>query len=123
MQAAERLLRLVDRQHQRRAWIAFPYAVMKKYGDDQAGNLAALIAYYGFLSLFPLMLVLVTLLGMLLHNHPELQDAIQASALANFPVIGEEISGNGGHHLRRAPDRLRGGPDAPGGARADAAGG
>lgn len=99
MQAAERLLRLADRQHQRRAWIAFPYAVMKKYGDDQAGNLAALIAYYGFLSLFPLMLVLVTLLGMLLHNHPELQDAIQASALANFPVIGKEISGNV-HSLR-----------------------
>jgi YihY family inner membrane protein len=99
MQAAERLLRLADRQHQRRAWIAFPYAVMKKYGDDQAGNLAALIAYYGFLSLFPLMLVLVTLLGMLLHNHPGLQDAIQTSALANFPVIGKEISGNV-HSLR-----------------------
>ena len=99
MQAAERLLRRADRQHQRRAWIAFPYAVMKKFGDDQAGNLAALIAYYGFLSLFPLMLVLVTLLGMLLRNNPELQDAIQASALANFPVIGEEISKNV-HSLR-----------------------
>jgi YihY family inner membrane protein len=99
MQAAERLLRRADRQHQRRAWIAFPYAVLKKFGDDQAGNLAALIAYYGFLSLFPLMLVLITLLGMLLHNNPELKDAIQASALANFPVIGEEISNNV-HSLR-----------------------
>jgi YihY family inner membrane protein len=99
MQAAERLLRIADRQHQRRAWIAFPYAVIKKFGDDQAGNLAALIAYYGFLSLFPLMLVLVTLLGMLLHNNPGLRDAIQASALANFPVIGEEISNNV-HSLR-----------------------
>jgi YihY family inner membrane protein len=99
MQAAEKLLRRADRQHQRRAWIAFPYAVIKKFGDDQAGNLAALIAYYGFLSLFPLMLVLVTLLGMLLHNNPELQDAIQATALANFPVIGEEISNNV-HSLR-----------------------
>ena len=58
-----------------------------------------MIAYYGFLSLFPLMLVLVTLLGMLLRNNPELQDAIQASALANFPVIGEEISKNV-HSLR-----------------------
>jgi YihY family inner membrane protein len=94
MQAAERLLRRADRQHQRRVWIAFPYAILKKYGDDQAGNLAALIAYYGFLSLFPLMLVLVTSLGMLLRNHPELQVAVQASALANFPVIGEEISSN-----------------------------
>jgi YihY family inner membrane protein len=72
---------------------------MKKYGDDQAGNLAALIAYYGFLSLFPLMLVLVTLLGMLLRNNPELQDTIRTSALANFPVIGEEISKNV-HSLR-----------------------
>jgi YihY family inner membrane protein len=99
MQAAERLLRRADRQHQRRAWIAFPFAVMKKFGDDQAGNLAALIAYYGFFSLFPLMLVLVTLLGVLLRNNPELQDAIQVSALANFPVIGEEISRNV-HSLR-----------------------
>jgi YihY family inner membrane protein len=99
MQAADGLLRRADRQHQQRAWIAFPYAVMKKFGDDQAGNLAALIAYYGFLSLFPLMLVLVTLLGMLLRNNPELQDAIRTSALANFPVIGEEISRNV-HSLR-----------------------
>jgi YihY family inner membrane protein len=99
MQAAERLLRRVDRQHQQRAWIAFPYAVMKKFGDDQAGNLAALIAYYGFLSLFPLMLVLVTLLGMVLRNNPGLQDTIRTSALANFPVIGDEISKNV-HSLR-----------------------
>jgi YihY family inner membrane protein len=94
MQAAERLMRRVDEQHQRRTWIAFPYAVMKKFGDDQAGNLAALIAYYGFLSLFPLMLVLVTLLGLLVRNNPELRDTIQASALANFPVIGDDISKN-----------------------------
>ena len=99
MQAAEKLLRRADRQHQRRAWIAFPYAVIKKFGDDQAGNLAALIAYYGFLSLFPLMLVLVTLLGMLLRNNPELQDTIRTSALANVPVIGEQISNNV-HSLR-----------------------
>ena len=99
MQAADRLLRRVDRQHQQRAWVAFPYAVMKKFGEDQAGNLAALIAYYGFLSLFPLMLVLVTLLGMLLRNNPELQDTIRTSALANVPVIGEEISKNV-HSLR-----------------------
>ena len=99
MQAVDGLLRRADKQHQRRAWIAFPYAVMKKSGDDQAGNLAALIAYFGFLSLFPLMLVLVTLLGMLLRNNPELQDAIRTSALANFPVIGEDISKNV-HSLR-----------------------
>lgn len=94
MQAAEKILRRADRQHQQRAWIAFPYAVIKKFGDDHAGNLAALIAYYGFLSLFPLMLVFVTLLGMFLADNPELQDTIKASALANFPVLGEEIRKN-----------------------------
>jgi YihY family inner membrane protein len=94
MQVADRLLRRADKQHQQRAWIAFPYAVMKKFGDDQAGNLAALIAYYGFLSLFPLMMVLVTLLGLLLRNNPELQDTIRTSALANFPVLGGQISSN-----------------------------
>lgn len=94
MQVADRLLRRADKQHQQRAWIAFPYAAMKKFGDDQAGNLAALIAYYGFLSLFPLMMVLVTLLGLLLRNNPELQDTIRTSALANFPVLGGEISDN-----------------------------
>ena len=99
MQAAEKLLRRVDQQHRRRAWIAFPYAVMKKFGDDQAGNLAALVAYYGFLSLFPLMLALVTLLGLLLRHNPELQDTIRTSALANFPVIGNQISNNV-HSLR-----------------------
>ncbi|HET8525957.1 MAG TPA: YihY/virulence factor BrkB family protein [Actinomycetota bacterium] len=74
--------------------MAFPYAVLKKFGDDQAGNLAALIAYYGFFSLFPLMLVLVTVLGMVLQGNPELQEWIRSSALANFPVIGPEIDHN-----------------------------
>jgi YihY family inner membrane protein len=94
MDAAERIARRVDRAHQRRPWIAFPYAVVKKFGDDQAGNLAALISYYGFFSLFPLMLVLVTVLGMVLERNTEFREAIQRSALANFPVIGEEISRN-----------------------------
>ena len=92
MDAAERVVRRVDRAHQRRPWLAFPYAVAKKFGDDQAGHLAALVSYYGFFSLFPLMLVLVTVLGMLLEGNSELRESIQRSALANFPVIGDEIS-------------------------------
>src|SRR6266540_2124069 len=57
------ILRKVDAFQKRHAALAFPFAVVKKFGDDQAGNLAALIAYYGFFSLFPLLLVLVTALG------------------------------------------------------------
>ncbi len=94
MNAAERMARRADRAQQRRPWLAFPYAVFKKFGDDEAGNLAALISYYGFLSLFPLLLVLVTVLTMLLRENPELRASIQASALTNFPVIGPAISKN-----------------------------
>ena len=78
MDAAQRIVHGVDRAHQRRPWIAFPYAVVKKFGDDQAGNLAALVAYYGFFSLFPLMLVLVTVLGIVLQGNIELQGGSRA---------------------------------------------
>jgi YihY family inner membrane protein len=91
---AQKVLRGVDRFQQRRSWIGFPYAVMKKSGDDQAGNLAALVAYYGFFSLFPLMLVFVTILGIALRGNASLQRSIADSALANFPVIGADISQN-----------------------------
>src|ERR1039458_889564 len=56
MNAVKKLIAALDRLQQSRPWLAFPIAVWKKFGDDQAGNLAALIAYYGFASLFPLLL-------------------------------------------------------------------
>src|SRR5713101_2986857 len=62
MNMAKRALRAADEFQQQRAWLAFPVAVWKKFGDDQAGNLATLIAYFAFVSIFPLMLVLVTVL-------------------------------------------------------------
>jgi YihY family inner membrane protein len=88
------ILRRVDAFQKRHAPLAFPVAVVRKFGDDQAGNLAAVIAYYGFFSLFPLLLVLVTVLGMILRTNPDLQTRILDSALANFPVIGTDISRN-----------------------------
>jgi membrane protein len=88
------ILRKVDAFQKRHAALAFPIAVVRKFGDDQAGNLAAVIAYYGFFSLFPLLLVLVTVLGMILRTNPDLQTRVLDSALANFPVIGTEISRN-----------------------------
>lgn len=68
--------------------------MFKKYGDDQAGNQAALIAYYGFFSIFPLMLVAVTVLGIVLAHDPHLQGKVLNSALKNFPVIGTQIRHN-----------------------------
>lgn len=88
------VIRKVDRFLQRHSATAFPVAVFKKFGEDEAGNLAALIAYYGFFSLFPLLLVFVTILGLVLRGNPSLQQSIVDSALANFPVIGTQISRN-----------------------------
>lgn len=84
----------VDRFLQRHPVTAFPVAVFKKFGEDEAGNLAALIAYYGFFSLFPLLLVFVTVLGLVIRGNPDLQRTIVDSALANFPIIGTQISRN-----------------------------
>jgi len=86
-----RLLDRFDRLQQRHRALAVPFAVVRKFGDDRAGNLAALLAYYGFFSLFPLLLVLVTVLGFVLAGHSGLQDRIIHSALAQFPVLGRQI--------------------------------
>jgi membrane protein len=94
-----RLLEAVDHYQQRHAWLGFPVAVVKKFGDDQAGKLAALIAYYGFFSLFPLMLLLVTVLGFLLGRNSGFANDVLHSTLARFPIIGDQIRENV-HSLR-----------------------
>jgi YihY family inner membrane protein len=88
----ERLLRAADRFQQRHTVLGFPVGVVKKYGDDEAGKHAALLAYYGFLSLFPLLLVFVTLLGYALANNRALRQQIIDAAVAQFPVAGTQIA-------------------------------
>jgi YihY family inner membrane protein len=87
----ERALRAVDRFQQAHTVLGFPVGVVKKFGDDQAGKHAALLAHYGFLSLFPLLLVFVTLLGYALANNPELQQQVIDTVIAQFPVFGDQI--------------------------------
>jgi inner membrane protein YhjD len=88
------LLGRVDALQQRYPVTAFPAAVMKKFSKDQGGHLAALLTYYGFLSLFPLLLVFVTVLGFLLHDNPKLQQDLIDSAVGDFPVIGDQLKSN-----------------------------
>jgi membrane protein len=85
------MVRWLDRLQRRSRAAGFGIAVIYKYADDQGYYLAALIAYYAFLSLFPLLLLLTTVLGLVLAGRPELQDAILDSALAQFPVIGSQL--------------------------------
>jgi YihY family inner membrane protein len=90
MAVAERY-RALDRFQQRHAWLAFPLAVYQKFSDDQAGYLAVVITYYGFFSVFPLLLVFTSVLGYVLQDHPRLYAQIVDSALAQFPVIGPDL--------------------------------
>ena len=84
-------VRAFDRFQQRHRWLTIPMAVVKKFGDDQAGNLAALVAYYAFFSIFPLLLVFVTILGYVLQGDISAQKAITNSVLGQFPVVGTKI--------------------------------
>jgi YihY family inner membrane protein len=86
-----RPLRRFDRFQQKHAPLAIPVAVLRKFGNDQGGSLAALVAYYAFASLFPLLLVLTTILGFVLQGNPSAQKAVEGSVLGQFPVIGKQI--------------------------------
>ncbi len=77
-----------QRRHPR---LGRPLAVVYKFFDDQGSYLAALIAFYGFLSLFPLLLLLSTILNFTLADNPELQHRVLNSALGQFPVVGTQL--------------------------------
>lgn len=87
----ERPLRALDDWQQRHPAVGLPVAVVKKFGDDQAGNYVALLTYYAFVSTFPLLLVLVTLSEMVLGSHPALRERLLQTALAEFPVVGQTL--------------------------------
>jgi inner membrane protein YhjD len=86
-----RLVAWFDGYQQRHAWLGFPLAVRQKYSDDQGAYLGATITYYGFFSIFPLLLVMTTVLGYVLADNPSLARKIEDSALAQFPVIGHDL--------------------------------
>jgi membrane protein len=83
-------VRRADDVQRRKPFLAFPLAVVKKFGEDRAGQLAALIAYYGFFSLFPLLLAFVTLTA-ILFKESDMQDRLVDAALSQFPVIGDQL--------------------------------
>jgi YihY family inner membrane protein len=94
MNPIERVARRIDRAQQGFTPAAFVFGVVKKFGDDRAGSLAALIAYYGFLSLFPLLLLLFTILGIVAHHNQAFANSVEHSALSQFPVIGNQLKTN-----------------------------
>jgi membrane protein len=94
MKWVERAVSAADRFQARRSWTAVPVAVWRKFLDDQANYLAALVTYFAFIAIFPLLLIFATILDMTLKSHPELHRDLLNSALMQYPVIGEEINNN-----------------------------
>ncbi len=70
--------RTLDRLQANHGIIAFTYAAFKKYADDEGSRLAALLAYYTFMSLFPLAIAGFAVLNTLLVGHPEYVDQLVA---------------------------------------------
>ena len=81
----------IDGWQRRHASVAFAVAVGRKFVDDRAGGFAALIAYYAFFSIFPLLLALTSVLGFVLQGDEQLQKDIVDSVFAELPVVGPEI--------------------------------
>lgn len=84
-------IKTFDRFQQRHAALAIPLAVVRKFGNDSAGNLAALVAYYAFFSIFPLLLVFVTVLGYVLQHNAGTLHSIEHSVNTNFPALGDVL--------------------------------
>ncbi len=91
----------LDHFQRKHPWAGFPLAVIYKYFDDFGTYLAAVLTYYGFVSLFPLLLLVSTILGFVLSGDSRLQQEVLTSALHQFPVIGGDLA---------RPKHLGGGP-------------
>ncbi len=57
------IVQKLDERQRRSTPLAVAIATFKKFSEDKSANLAAMIAFWGFFSVFPLLIVLVTCLA------------------------------------------------------------
>lgn len=93
MNPVERVIRRVDTAQQRHRVSAFIFGVIKKYGDDNGGMLAASLAFSAFVSVFPLLLILVTVLVQVAASSPALQAQVLNAVSGQVPAIGNTLVG------------------------------
>lgn len=91
MNAGERVIRRIDAWQQRRKPAAFIIGVIRKYGDDNGGQLVASFSHAAFVSLFPLLLVLVTILGLVAASDPDLQRRVMSAVTEQFPLMSQDL--------------------------------
>ena len=81
----------VDRFQRRHSVIGLPIAIVYKFFDDQGNLLAAMITYYAFVAIFPLLLLASSIFGFVLQGRPELEASALSSALSQFPISGDQL--------------------------------
>jgi YihY family inner membrane protein len=91
-----RIVDAIDRFQRRHPVVGFPLAVIYKYFDDQGPYLAAIVSYYAFIAVFPLLLISTSILGFVLQGDPELRQRLLASALSQFPIVGDQLGSEEG---------------------------
>ena len=97
MNPVEKVIRKVDATQRRFTPTAFVFGVIKKYGDDNGGVLVTNLAYAAFIALFPLLLVLFTILGLIAAHDPSFRESAVKNAVANqIPLIGQTLTSNVG---------------------------
>jgi membrane protein len=80
-----------DAWQRRHRVLGIPIAVIYKFFDDQGGYLAAVLTHYSVLAILPVLLIASSVLGFVLQGHPALEQQILSSALAQFPIVGEQL--------------------------------
>ncbi len=93
----------VDGFQRRHRVVGLPIAVVYKFFDDQGPYLGAILTYYAFIAIFPLLLIASSVLGFVLQGNPELQAELLDSALSQFPIVGTQLG---------RPEGLRGSTSA-----------
>ncbi len=88
------LLDRVDAIQRRVPPIAFVVAVLKRFGEDRGSQYGALLAYYGFFSVLPLLLLLTTVFDTVLAGNPELKQKVITTITDHFPVSGATVTDN-----------------------------
>jgi YihY family inner membrane protein len=94
--SVERVIRKIDTTQQRFTPTAFVFGVIKKFGDDNGGVLVANLTYTAFVTLFPLLLVFTTILGLVAAFNPAFKDAAENAVASQVPIIGKTLTGQVG---------------------------
>src|ERR1700761_2106925 len=101
MNPVEKAIRKLDATQRRFTPTSFVFGVVKKYGDDNGGVLVSNLAYSVFVSIFPLLLILTTILGLVASVNATVRTSVLDAVAGQVPLIGKTLTGNV-HQLQRS---------------------